>query len=641
MALFNAEDLLSLQSLTDAQLSPDGELIAFAVTDTFKDKTRFVKSAIWVVPAAGGEARPFTGGSRSDTTPRWSPDGRRLAFLSDRLEDGRHQLYVIPRDGGEARALTDVKGSINWLGWSPDGRQIAIILEDAETEDERKRKEAKDDPLEFELHHKFARVWVLDVATRELRCVTTADVQVWEAAWSPDGRDFALLVSTEPYEWSWYEAYLARVPAAGGEIASLLNPVPRQLSMPRWSPDSRQIAYLACAWSDRGAVGGDLYVTSADGGSATNLTVDYRGSVRSLHWSADGGALLALATEDARSALLRITLDGVRHTVWSGPVGLSERFQPTFSSALDGARLAVIREDFDHPREVWAGERTGDGAYAWRQLTHFNPQVKDWTLGLAEELRWTSADGLALQGFVIKPVGYESGKRYPAITIVHGGPAALHDFRFSATIMAGWAQLFATRGYLVFLPNPRGSFGWGTAFTESNLGDMGGKDMQDVLAGIDHLIAQGLVDAGRLGIAGWSYGGFMTCWMVTQTPRFQVAIMGAGISNWLSFHGVSTLSTWDQQFYLADPYERDGTYTRFSPMTYVHQVRTPTLILHGEKDPVVPVGQAYEFFRALKELKTPVELVVYPREGHGVMEKAHRLHLSNRVLDWIARYLPA
>lgn len=630
------DDLIHLQLITDAQISPDGATIAFTVGEIFKDKTKRPKSQVWIVSAESGEARPFTCGPRSDNQPRWSPDGQWLAFMSDRVEDGKQLLYLMPRGGGEAHLLTETKGAVSWVAWSPDGAEIALLMDDPETDEERQRKEDKDDAIEFEKNHKFTRVWIIDVASKAMRCVTTGAVQVWEASWSPDGQAFALIASAEPYEWSWFEAGVARVSSKGGDAVTLVNPLPRQVATPRWSPDGQWIAYLSASWSDRGSVGGDLYIMPTAGGAARNLTGSYRGSVRWMEWEPDSQALFVLATEDARAAFCTLALDGAMRPLWSAPVALAERFQSMFSRAAD--RLGVIREDLDHPRDVWVVDRRGD-TLDWRQLTHFNPQVANWTLGTAEEWRWQSRDELDLQGILVRPVGYEPGRRYPLVTLVHGGPTSLYDFRFSAGLPSGLAQLLATRGYAVFLPNPRGSTGWGTAFSEANLGDMGGKDMLDIFDGIDDLVARGIADADRLAVAGWSYGGFMAAWMVTQTNRFKAAIIGAAITNWRSFHGASNLSTWDQQYLLADPYESGGAYDRFSPMRHITNVRTPALILHGEKDPYVPVGQGYEMFRALKELHVPVEMVVYPRESHGLMELAHRRDLLSRQVAWIEKHL--
>jgi dipeptidyl aminopeptidase/acylaminoacyl peptidase len=293
-------------------------------------------------------------------------------------------------------------------------------------------------------------------------------------------------------------------------------------------------------------------------------------------------------------------------------------------------------EDADNPREVWVGDDP-QGAIQWSRCTQLHPQAAEITIGQTEVHHWKGADGWAMQGLVIKPVGYEPGRTYPLVMWVHGGPTGVSGSRYQAASL--WNQLLANQEYAVFLPNYRGSVGWGLEFSESNLGDMGGKDFEDMMLGIDSLIESGLADADRLAIAGWSYGGFTAAWAVSQTDRFKAAVMGAGISHWLSFHGRSCLSDWDAIYYQASPYESNGPFQRFSPLTYYDQLNTPTLILHGEVDQDVPVEQSQLFYRALKDKGVPTELVVYPREPHGVTERAHLLDMSRRVIDWLGRYL--
>lgn len=632
------EDLLALKSVSDAQMSPDGQAVAFVVGDSYKEKdAKTIKSQIWLVEASGGGARPFTSGPRSDILPRWSPDGRTLAFLSDRTEENKYQIHLLPAAGGEARALTEVKGSVSAFAWSPNGRSIAYLMNDPETEEEKKREEEKDDAIEFEARPKYSRLWVIDVASRETREVTHGPIQVWEFSWSADGEHFALLVSDSPEEWAWYQARLARVPAAGGQPATIYT-TPKQLARPLWSPDGHEIAFISCIWSDRGVVAGDIYVIPAEGGEAHNLTEGRPISATWMDWERDERSLLVMAYEDGETGLYRLErATSELRQLWREPVGVTDRWWQQYSRSADGQTLAVVREEAAHPRDVWLGRLGAGERVAWHQLTHLHPQVAELALGETEVLRWHGPDGLAIQGLLIKPVSYEPGRRYPLVTYVHGGPAALWGHRFY--LSPGWPQLLAAHGFAVLLPNPRGSVGWGTAFTAANQGDLGGRDWHDILAGVDACIAAGIADPERLGICGWSYGGFMTAWAVTQTDRFKAAVMGAGISDWLSFHGTSNLPTWDVQAYQADPYDPEGPFVRFSPITYVHQVKTPTLILHGEKDPYVPVGQAYQFLRALKELGVPVELVVYPREGHGILEKAHVRDQLERIVAWFEKTL--
>jgi dipeptidyl aminopeptidase/acylaminoacyl peptidase len=321
---------------------------------------------------------------------------------------------------------------------------------------------------------------------------------------------------------------------------------------------------------------------------------------------------------------------------WSGQAAFMDRFWQHFSVSGDGTTLAVAREDTGHPPDIWIARMNKD-ALEWKQLGQMNPQAADLTLGVVDQIFWPSSDGLEIQGYLIKPTGYVANQSYPLIVWVHGGPAGNFGPRYYA--LDSRFQLLAANGFMVMLPNPRGSLGWGTAFTESNVGDMGGMDWQDIMTGVDYCIAQGWADKNRLGLAGWSYGGFMTAWGITQTDRFKAAMMGAAITDWLSFHGTSNLAVWDELANNASPYERGGPYDKFSPMNHIAHAKTPTLILHGEADPYVPVSQGYEVFRALKDMGVETEMIVYPREGHHFDEKNHQLDMMRRIVAWFKKHL--
>lgn len=639
--LLTPEDVLSFKLVSDAQISPDGEVVAFVVGDSFITDTKLPRASIWMVPARGGQPRQFTSGPRSDTTPRWSPDSQTLAFLSDRLEDGQRQIYLLPRSGGEAIQLTSVEGAIptprglNPMAWSPDGRRIAFLKTDPESEEEKRRKKEKADVIEFEQRPRYTRLYVVDVDTREVRCVSPEGLQVWEFCWSPDGQEFAAVASDLPYEQYWYTCRLVRFRAGGP--ARTLHHNKRQVSTPAWSPDGKTIAFIASNWSDRGVVAGGVFLVSAEGGATHELAAGARASTSWVEWTGDGKRLVTAAHEQGGMGLAEIDVaSGQRSSLWRGEVCFSEPNWPRFSR--DGAgNLAVVREDATHPRDVWLARRAASGL-EWVQLTRLHPQADELEIGATETLYWKGADGWDMQGQLVWPAGTSRGRRYSMVTIVHGGPTSAHAYQYQAATR--WAQLLACSGMAVFLPNPRGSVGWGLEFAESNIGDMGGKDWQDIQKGIDYCVEQGIADPERLGIAGWSYGGFMTAWAVTQTQRFRAAMMGAGISDWRSFHGKSHLCDWDAIHYGdADPWDPNGLYRKFSPITYVKRVRTPTLILHGEVDEDVPVEQSYLFYRALKDLGVEVELVVYPREPHGPRERNHLLDISRRVTEWFVKHL--
>ncbi|MBI5035497.1 MAG: S9 family peptidase [Chloroflexi bacterium] len=634
------EQAVDLKLVSDAQISPGGKLVAFTVADTFKVDTKRPRSQIWVGQIGNLSNKPFTTGVRTDNTPRWSPDGSTLAFLSDRIEDGKPQIYLISLGGSEAHAITEAKGNILDLQWSHDGKRIAFLMEDAETDEEKKRKQSKDDAIEFEKHPKYVRVWIVDVATRETRQVTQGDIHVWEFEWSPNDRDFVLLVSDAPFEYEWYRPRFARVTAKGGEPETIFTPTGgKQLALARWSPNGKQIAFISCIWSDRGVVSGDIWLMNADGSNARNFTANSPRDYSDFYWTPDGKSLITMGYEsgDAAIGILNIKY-GDFHQVWRGEAGFLARFWQHFTLTRDQSTLAVVREDSMNPPDVWIAKIKKTGL-VWKQLSRVNPQTSYFKIGETEKIYWRSSDGAEMQGYIVKPIGYRAGKRYPMVTWVHGGPAGNFGARYYA--IGHRIQFLAAKGFMVFLPNPRGSLGWGTAFTESNVGDMGGMDWQDIMTGVDYCIAHYFVDENKLGLAGWSYGGFMTSWGITQTDRFKAAMVGAAITNWLSFHGTSNLSVWDQIANNACPYERGNAYDKFSPMNFVARVKTPTLVIHGEIDPYVPVSQGYEFYRALKDQGVPVEMMVYPRESHGFVENNHVIDLNKRIVAWFVKYLTA
>ena len=627
-----ADDALGLTNVGDVRISPDGEQVAFVLAYPDQGDETAPKSHIWTVPTNGGAPRQLTAGPRSDSSPIWSPDGQTLAFLSDREEKEKSQIYLLPGRGGEAIQLTRLDGGVvsprnlDPIVWSPHGKRIAYLHADPETAGEKRSKEEKNDAIKFEKLSKFTRLYVADVDSGEAACVSPDGLQVWEFCWSTDAEDFVAVASDLPYDWSWYTCRLVAF-AAGGGPGRTLHHSKRQVAKSAISPDGGQVAFLSSNWSDRGMASGGVFVVSRDGGEARELSAGHVASACSLAWSADGTRLLTTADERGETGLAQIDVStGQRHSLWLGSASISDLTPP------DGAgRIPFARDDPASPPDVWLAEPTS-GEIEWTKLTDLNPQAAEFRLGEVEAVHWTASDGTEIQGLVIRPVAPDPKGPRPMITMVHGGPTGTWSPSYTAG--ADWYGVLE-HGVAVFLPNPRGSTGWGLEFAEANIGDMGGKDWEDIQSGIDHCVARGIADPDRLGIGGGSYGGYMTAWAVTQTDRFKAAIMRAGISDWRSFHGRSTLAGWDSVHYGdADPYELDSTLSRFSPITHVKRVKTPTLIIHGEIDPVCPVEQAYSFHRALKDLGVETELVVYPREGHGTNERAHRLDLRRRTLEW-------
>lgn len=639
-------DVFETKIISDTQVSPDGQCVAFVVSDAYKGDTPSPKSQIWIVNADGSDAHPFTTGPRSDHSPRWSPDGEWLAFLSDRMNDkGTDELFLLSRHGGEAKRLFEAKSGVGGqtrgmpYKWSADSKQIAVLTTDPETDEEQKLKEQKIDPILFERDHKFDRVWIADTTTGASRCITTEAMQVWEFDWASEAGRLALIVSEEPYEWSWYHARLAVV-AEGEPIRTLYDPAPRQVAGPTLSPDGSQIAFTQSVWSDRGSVGGDLMIVDVKGGAPRALSEGYDASVTWAVWMPNGKSLLALANmhDGARVEQWQVEDAPAHHRLlWADEVAIADPFWAKFSGDHTLRTLAFARESKDEPRQVWIARRDHD-SLDWTCLTSFHKHFDEITPVQSKRIQWQGAEGWEVDGYLLLPADYDptKGKTYPLFTWVHGGPTSLFMSRYWNSMPFGY---YAAKGFVVFLPNPRGSTGRGLKFAEANVGDMGGQDFADIMAGIEYVLQSGVGNPEKLAIGGWSYGGFMTAWAVTQTDQFKAAVMGAGICNWLSFHGNSKLCEWDRIHYNANPYELHSTFERFSPLTYIENVKTPTLIIHGEKDWDVPPSQGYEFFRALKQHNVPTELRVYPREPHGFREKAHQRNWIEYAVNWLERWL--
>jgi dipeptidyl aminopeptidase/acylaminoacyl peptidase len=385
--------------------------------------------------------------------------------------------------------------------------------------------------------------------------------------------------------------------------------------------------------------GGDLWLAPASGGPARNLTPDVPYSINAACWR-DARTLLCDTYDGNGAGIIAVGLtDEPPRRVSYGAYSFGSGGLSIASSGEGATAVAVPRDAPDEPGDIWLGQLTQDNV-AWRRLTDFHAPARECLTAVWKDVHWQAGDGLALGGLVLRPANIPGPA--PLVTIVHGGPTGRAEYRFASRGLAALAPLLAARGIAVFMPNYRGSNGRGVAFAEANRGDMGGADWHDILAGIDALVADGTADPDRLGIAGWSYGGFTTMWAVTQTQRFKAAVAGAGITNWLSFHGASVLHTWDHLFYAASPYDRAGPYASRSAIYAMDRVTTPTLVLHGDADRDVPVGQGWEFFRALRDYGVETEFVLYPGAPHGPRDPRHIRDVLERSLGWLtARLLPS
>jgi len=638
------QEILSLKILTDSQISPDGSLVAFVASDNYKEEaTPKPKANISVASNQGNPVRQFSSGHRTDYLPRWSPDGTKLAFLSDREESGKFQIYLLARDGGEALQLTNFKdiGEILQLEWSRAGDKIAFLMYDPESEEDRKRSEKSGGVVEFERNHKFARIHILDVSTKAVEWRSKGDYHIWEFAWSPDEKSFAAVIADEPYEWSWHISSLAIIPADSPQKPRIIyTPRPRQIARVLWAPDGKSLYFISAIWSDRGLIAGDLYRISTLGEQRpTNLTNDALGSVHYFHWFSED-ELIILAVNWAKTKFTLMDVSTGRFVdLYEGEIGLSDIFQPKFSiSRKDGKRsISVVREDLYSPQEVWIAEiDLSRNNIDWKQMSEFNKVLKEKYSSIkANLIEWESFDALKIQGFLYLPPGVENKAqaRVPLIVNEHGGPSMGYGYRFAME-----SRYFASHGYAVLLPNPRGSAGRGVKFLEMNRGNIDGDDFKGIMSGVDYCESRGWTDPNSEFVYGGSYGGYLVAWTVTHTNRFNAAVMDFGIPNLLSCHGTEWNTYWEVFGFDIDPYKQRDLFEKKSPIYYVENVKTPTLIIHGKEDPCVPISQGHEFFRALKELGVETQFVIYPREGHGWVEKKHKVDSWERHLAWFEKH---
>ena len=617
-------EIAATRRFQEAVVSPDGARVAYV-----ESAVAAGKSAIYV--AGGVPMRISAGDGKSvydEHGVAWSPDSRQIAFLSDREKPGQLQLYVAPAEGGAARQITHLKGLLDEPRWSPDGKRMAILF----TEN-LPRAAGPLDPVmpptgvvESRIYEQ--RLTLVDVAAGTIRQLSPADLYVYEYDWSPDGKSFAAIAAHGDGDANWWIAQLYTISVSTGEARSIFQPaVQQQIAVPRWSADGKSIVFVGGLMSDEGSNGGDLYQVAATGGEARDLTPGIASSVSSITWPKGSRPLYFTEHFDGGSAISQLDpLTGQVERLWQGDESINPPFEDSgISMAADGKTTAVIRSSWKQPPEVWAG-RIGE----WRQVTHEN-RGRRALWGEAKSLHWTS-DGFPVQGWLMYPSGFDAGRKYPLVVAVHGGPAS--------SVKPIWPRpgfnpvLLSQQGYFVLLANPRGSYGQGEKFTLANVKDFGGGDLRDILAGVEEAVRTAPVDAGRIGITGWSYGGFMTMWAVTQTDRFRAAVAGAGIANWKSYYGENAIDQWMIPYFGATVYDNPAVYAQSSPIEFIKRVKTPTLVVVGDSDGECPPPQSYEFWHALKTLGVKTELVVYQNEGHQFHKPEHQRDVLLRTIRW-------
>ncbi len=625
--------LEQVHSFEDVSISPDGKWVTWGQAGQDNRRNTELYKLDWKNSAAKPE-RVSAGDGRQayrETGVAWSPDSSRIAFLSNANSTDQEEVYVVPATGGTAHRLTNLKGYVSDIRWSPDGKSVAFL--DAENGGGGGPLEAvpaQTGAIGSDIHNQ--RLVIVGAEGGEMHRVSPAELNIYEYDWAPDGTRFAALAAPGPGDNNWWTGKLYAVAISKGEMESLYTPpANRQLAVPRWSPDGKQIAFIGGLMSDEGFNGGDIFVMNSQGGEPRDLTPARKTSPSGFVWHGNN-QLVFSETVDGGSAISTLDLsNGQTETLWKGSEGIHYAGNfPNLSFASDGRTSSVVRSSWQQPPEVWAGP-----VGSWQQLTHANAsQQPHW--GKAESVVWNS-DNFRVQGWLLYPENFDPGKRYPMVVEVHGGPANMKTAswptaHFDMSVMAGL-------GYFVFFPNPRGSYGEGEAFTRANVKDFGNGDLRDILSGVDAVIKKVPVDNNRVGVTGWSYGGFMTMWTVTQTNRFRAAVAGAGISDWKSYYGENSIDEWMIPYFGASVYDDPAVYAKSSAIDFIKQVKTPTLVVVGERDGECPAPQSFEFWHALKTLGVPTQLVVYPGEGHAFHDPKDRLDVLRRTLAWFDHYL--
>src|SRR5438552_7282241 len=558
----------------DIALSPDGTHVAWVQsTAATTSKQTYVRGT-----SGNAEATMVnieSAGQRTDSDPAWSPDSKTLAVFSAAGEKDQKQLWRVSTDGSDPKKLTSLTGYAARPRWSRDGKKIAFLyIEGAGGGGPLMAAPTTTGVIDTAIHNQ--RIAVLDVATGQLGQVSPPDLHIYDFDWSPDDKTFVTTAAPGPGDNNWWIAQIYTINGANGSATSIYKPS-LQVAVPRWSPDGKSVAFIEGLMSDEGFHGGDLFTIAADGGGLTNRPPGRKTSVSSLFWHAPERILITEYVGGGGAiSELRVADNSVR-TIWKGP----ESFHafgnfPDFALAKDGKFAAVVRSSYEAPPEVWAG-RIGE----WRHLPKNNGEISA-TWGKTENVEWTN-EGFNVQGWLIPPAKVESGKKYPMVVLIHGGPSSATTPEWPASFGMSRAIIAAlsSRGYYVLLPNPRGSYGQGEEFTRANVKDFGHGDLRDTLAGVDAAIKKYPIDPNRLGVTGWSYGGYMTMWTVTQTTRFRAAVAGAGIANWQSYYGQNLIDQWMIPFFGASVYDDPAVYEKSSPIHFIKNVNNPTLVIVG------------------------------------------------------------
>jgi dipeptidyl aminopeptidase/acylaminoacyl peptidase len=639
------DDVLNIKAIQGTTISPDGRWVIYGVRQWVPEQDKMeARTHVWRVPTDGSTpARQITFGEKGDSQPQFSPDGKFISFVSSRGNaEAKAQIYLMPGDGGEAWKLTDAKENVSSYSWAPDGSRIAFVVTDARSAEEEANIKKRDDERVFEGDFRFAHVWVADVATKQSTRITEGTQWTVQGApsWSPDGKQLVFGAGTTPMlrdnRRDIYVATLGQQANSTEKISSNWG----NDGNPRWSQDGATIAWVGEPNTTAPLPDGTassvvmqqrlmLYDVKAKTIKDT-LTPAFDSDAGNPIWTNEGKRVMFVTGKGAYNEAFAYDLTSGAYTQLS-----QKRTINSTSISRDGRTIAVTMDAPDSAADIYIT----DPAFAnFRRVTNINPQLAELQQGETEVITWKSSDGVQVEGVLLKPVGFAGGKRYPTLVVAHGGPAGAYVNGFRLGGLEG-GQVWAGKGWAVFYPNPRGSSNYGQKTLAANVNDWGGGDFKDIMTGVDALVARGIADPDKLAHIGWSYGGYMTAWTITQTTRYKAAMVGAGLTNMWSMYGTNDIPSVLIAYFGGIPNKQTlPLYLDRSAMTHIDKATTPTLILHGANDERVPTGQAYELYRGLKDRGKATELVFYPREGHGIAEYYHQKDRLQRIYDWVTKY---